>query len=494
MRAMQARTTRIWVLVGCLAGGSGLTAPALAAPPRVAVAACDDATGTPLGQQAPAGLADALAARGYEVLGPAAYAAEAAKRGFDGKKASGLTAIRALSKALSLSGVVTCATAKVGPQFALGFFLFGADGAQLLARPLRLNASALPPTQADLAAAAMAAKLPAPPAALAPAEPEEPALAPLVAPEPAPGPAVKPAPGPAARPAPAPVGEEREFQRLVEDAEQGKAVVEERPLPEDDSGPPGEVEAPAPRRVAPASRARVAAPAREPEPAALAGATPDVRLALGASIHQREGLSPRVEADTYAGVRLEGRAFLGTCLSVPVLEDLGVGLLYDRTFGLGYSTPASPIEVRATEQRWQVELAYRLMFPEVPTGPAAMVRVGYGELEHAIDGDFPALPAAGYTFVFGALGLELWLLRDWLSARVAAGCLWSVWPDRRVAVEPGESGLGLLLEAGLDLSLLDGLNAGFAYEQIQVVFDDRLLGHTSDLFQVFLLRLGWQWR
>jgi hypothetical protein len=461
-----------WALAGWLFGLLGFASWAAAAPPRVAVAACDDGTGTDLGQTAPAGLARALEARGYQVLAPEAYAREAAERGFAGKKASGLNAIRALSKSLALAGVVTCATARVGPQFAAGFFLFGPDGTQLVSRPLRLGASELPPAQAVSLAEALAARLPQPTSPAAPEENEGPSLVPLAPVEPAPARTPTPAPAPDEPPA-------------------------GLPLPEPVRGAPEPVRgAPEPERAAaPVARSTVERQA-EPEvaPAAeLAAATPDIRLALGASLQARAGLSPRTETGIYPGVRLEGRAFLGAFLDVPGLEDLGLGALYDRSFGLGFHSRDFEGELHAAQTRWQVELAYRLAFPAAPTGPTGMLRVGYGSLDLRIDGDFADVPEAGYTFLYAALGAELWLWRDWLSIRLAGGYVWSVWPSRRTSVAPGGHGQGFLVEAGLDLSLLEVLHVGVSYEQLQVVFDDRRLGETSERLQAIVVRLGWQW-
>lgn len=236
-------------------------------------------------------------------------------------------------------------------------------------------------------------------------------------------------------------------------------------------------------------------PATPAAPSGPPGPVPQLWLAVGASMLQRAGLSPRYQADPFPGLRIAGRLFGGTFTELAFLRDLGLEGHFERGFGLKYASAVRPEKLAAHIQHWAAGLVYRLDFEHllgrtVATGPTVLLRGGYGATASAIDEKFDDVLSARYTYTYAGLGLQLWLWRPWLGLALRADGLIDVWAADRLA----GAGHGLRFGAQVFAELFAAVHLSAGYEQLQLVFDERALGETSDRYQSLFLRVGWSHR
>ncbi|MBN2498468.1 MAG: hypothetical protein JXR96_28010 [Deltaproteobacteria bacterium] len=232
--------------------------------------------------------------------------------------------------------------------------------------------------------------------------------------------------------------------------------------------------------------------ARAGEPAAGIelgpGSVPQIALTVGLSLNARGGLSPRYEASAFPGLRIEGLVFLGSVLDVPVLRDFGAAGLFNHGFGLKYSSERGTQElVDGKQWEWRAELVYRLGFMRVLLEPTLLLRFGYGELTSSLDTEAePAALSAAYSYTYGCSDLHLSLLPS-LRLFASVGAVFDVWPSDRLA----GNGWGVRFGGGLTWLLFGEMDLSAGYEQIQFFFDEKALGETSDRFEQFYVRVGW---
>jgi hypothetical protein len=249
------------------------------------------------------------------------------------------------------------------------------------------------------------------------------------------------------------------------------------------------------QRAASPAAAGIEQPAAPSAPPGPPGPVPQLWLAVGSSMLQRAGLSPRYQADPFPGLRVAGRLFGGAFTELAFLRDLGLEGYFERGFGLKYASAVRPEKLAAHVQHWTAGLAYRLDFEHllertITTGPTVLLRGGYGATASAIDEKFDDVLSARYTYTYAGLGLHLWLWRPWLGLALRADGLIDVWAADRLA----GAGHGLRFGAQVFAELFGAVHLSAGYEQLQFVFDERALGETSDRYQSLFLRVGWSHR
>jgi hypothetical protein len=203
------------------------------------------------------------------------------------------------------------------------------------------------------------------------------------------------------------------------------------------------------------------------------GSVTDVMVGTGWTIHTGVG----------HGIRFDGRLFLNSFVDIPVLKDLGFGVLYSTYTGYG-RTIDIPDDLRAgATSQWQVEMLYRLAFNRVLTMPALVFHFGYGGSGCLHDPGMRFLTGAEYRYPY--LGLEAYFMpyephiRMWLASSV----LFNV-----ASSEEHAEGtyLGLKVGIGVDLLPTEYIYLGMGYELSRYYDDD----WSSDLFVSFFLRAG----
>ncbi len=241
--------------------------------------------------------------------------------------------------------------------------------------------------------------------------------------------------------------------------------------------PAEEVSKPAPRR-------------KRKRRGAKTGAVSDILIAVGGSGNLRAGLSPRHESDIYPGVRADMRIFMGSFLDLPVVRDIGVGGMFNMGLGLKYGMQGGEDDWDASMMQWQGELNYRLAFNDVPMAPAFIVRGGYGSTSCTIDSPAEAAKSAAYAYPYAALDIYVMLYDPMLRFFVSGGFLFSVAASEEVE----GTGMGFTARGGLDVNLFDTLHLAVGYEMMQF-FGIQIAGEdTSDTYQTFFLRTGWNFQ
>ncbi len=221
------------------------------------------------------------------------------------------------------------------------------------------------------------------------------------------------------------------------------------------------------------------------------GSVPDVLISAGLSMNVRRGLHPKHSSGMYPGLRLDTRFFLGSFRDIPVIKDIGMGGMYNVTFGLDYSGEAEQNDSNTDQHQWQGELIYRLAFNQVRMAPAILFRLGYGSTSCLIRSDNPRALSAGYNYPYGALDIHLMLHRPKLRLLVSAGYLFLVSGFADIS----GPGTGFTVKAGLELALAGSIHIGLGYDLFQFVGMkiEETGVEVSDVYQGFFIRIGWNY-
>ncbi|MFC1654770.1 hypothetical protein ACFL2F_03095 [Myxococcota bacterium] len=474
------------------------------------ITACKDTTGAKMGKNSRPVLHKALRQQGIRLIEYRVYLEAAEKAGVNKRQARTKNGIKKIAPLLKLDGAITNTAVQKGGRYMMAFFLYDPDGKLLFKKAYAMKKPTLPPKTAKklagLVAEALKGKPPEDPPSAAPKPAEEPelALVPL-----APVPEKKPEVKPAEEPAPAPSPEDKkDWDKLLatKDKPEEEEEEEEETTPQAAAerseaapvGVPKTEPAPAVKPVATAKTTPTVLPpapvtkraVRLPKKPRKPGSVPDVLLAAGLSINTRGGLSPRHEASAFPGLRVDGRLFLGTFTNKVVLRDIGLEGVFNQSLGLQAEPELVDETWDASQLQWRAGLVYRLSFEDVTLAPAVLFHVGYGSTRYTIEYEHPEVLSASYTYTAGAVDIHLMPVRKLLYFYLSAGYLFSVWPSEKLDGD----GSGFCLAAGVSLRLFQALHLSLGYEQVQFLFDDRQLGETSDQFQTFYLRAGWDLR
>jgi opacity protein-like surface antigen len=448
-----------WVIAG-----AGL-APARAE--GVVVAKFSDKSGKRLGAKVRAALVDALTERGLQLVPFDGYQKAARKRHVSPRRMFNPPAVRKVSQALQLDGVVLGHVSRVRGRYAVQVRLLGPEGQLLWSETYRERRPVVDARKLKHAAEQILEKIGAPGVAKAP-EPE---------------------PEPTAEPAPEPEG----TPRLEEAPAMGKPSSKPPLEPASRAGErdwAAEEREPAPT-PARAERAPAADTRAEPAPPAEHALTPahDAFLAVGPSMHLRSGLKPTHSASLFPGLRIDGQLLLATFLDRGFARGLGLFLDLDLSLGLEYGYRSAAERWSAQQVQGQGGLLYRLDF-DVTTHPTLLLHLGFGGTSCSIDADVDQVVSASYLYPELGLGLNIFLWQPYLRLGASFTFLVPVIAGDEI----GGTGWGWSLGAGLDAALFDFLHLGLGYEVSQMRLDEDTMGQVSDTYQAFFLRLGYAFR
>jgi hypothetical protein len=449
------RKSARFLFLGLALCAFGISFPKQAKAQNIVVAGFSDRTRTRLGYKARISIARELKKQGARLVAIKQYLRVARKSRVKPRQATQAWAIKRLSRKLRLAGVIKGTVVRKKGRFFLRVSAINSRGKVKLKKAYRLRRPTFPQKNAAILAKQIMAKL-APGANALVAEstytkPSQPATQ-----EPPPEPA------------------QATQETLPAWARQPEPTT-----------PSPTAQAPSSQPMTKTTPTVSAQPSRRIQKRSKsASSLPDLRLAVGSSVHIRSGLEPEHKASFYPGIRVDGHLYLGTLMDVAVIRNIGFGGMFDMAMGLKYGYSNADSSWDASQLQWRVEMTYRWAM-NVSMNPTFVFKAGYGSLAAIIDAPETETNAFSVSYKAPRAGIALYLtlIDPYLQFYVSG--------DALLSAEAGEElsgfGWGLNIASGLDFDLFGPFSVGLGYEMTQMKYDA-----FSDTYHALYLRFGYK--